>query len=123
MAANPDNKPSGLRALERGMAEKTGLPPDEARDMIDQIADLLFDALAAGEPVKMYGFGSFFFEDVPACQMWNPAQGGFRQIAARRNIVFRPSEYMQAKLNKRPMQVWSSGMVRPRKYDPARDEP
>lgn len=112
----------GRRAVEARIVAETGLTSGETRDIVDQIAALLSASLAAGEPLKLYGFGTFFFDDRPEHERWDPIKGGFRTIPAKRHVRFRPSEYMACRLNKKPMRVWSGGVVRPRKYDPERDE-
>ncbi len=63
--------------------------------MVETILDLMSDALARGENVKISGFGTFVLRDKTARVGRNPKTGVEVPISPRRVLTFRPSQIMR----------------------------
>lgn len=74
---------------------KVGLSRAESARMIETILDLMCDALARGENVKISGFGTFVLRDKTARVGRNPKTGVEVPISPRRVMTFRPSQIMR----------------------------
>ena len=76
-----------------------GLTRTEAHEAVRLVLDLLVDALARGEPVKITGFGTFQLRDKAARLGRNPQTGEDLTISARRVVTFRPSKVLKSAMN------------------------
>lgn len=74
---------------------KVGLSRAESARMVETILDLMSDALARGENVKISGFGTFVLRDKTARVGRNPKTGVEVPISPRRVLTFRPSQIMR----------------------------
>lgn len=81
--------------LAETMNVKIGLSRAESAKLVEQIIDLMCDALAGGENVKISGFGTFVLRDKNRRIGRNPKTGVEVPIEARRVLTFRPSQIMR----------------------------
>ena len=59
----------------------------------------IMDSLAAREPVKLFGFGSFSCRHRAAREGRNPTNGEIVKIAANNTPVFKPAKVFKDKVN------------------------
>jgi len=81
--------------LAETMNAKIGLSRAESAKLVEQIIDLMCNALADGENVKISGFGTFVLRDKNRRIGRNPKTGVEVPIEARRVLTFRPSQIMR----------------------------
>ncbi len=74
---------------------KIGLSRAESSRIIETIIDMMCDALAKGENVKISGFGTFVLRDKNGRVGRNPKTGIEVPIDPRRVLTFRPSQIMR----------------------------
>ena len=77
----------------------TSLPKADAAAAADALFSAIADALAAGEPVNIGGFGKFTTRDRPAREGRNPRTGEAISIAASRAPVFKASMALRDAVN------------------------
>ncbi len=75
--------------------EQVGLNKREAKDMVETFFDEIRNALEAGEPVKLSGFGNFQLRDKPQRPGRNPKTGEEIPITARRVVTFHASQKLK----------------------------
>lgn len=81
--------------LAETMNQKIGLSRAESAKIVEKILELMCDALADGENVKISGFGTFVLRDKNRRIGRNPKTGVEVPIEARRVLTFRPSQIMR----------------------------
>lgn len=92
--------------------ERVGFSKKESAEIVELVFDTIKESLEQGEKVKISGFGSFEVRDKKSRIGRNPQTGEEIEIAARRVLVFRPSQLLRAALNEQPPEgrrVVSSG--------------
>lgn len=82
--------------LAESLHKNVGLSKAESSKLVESILDLMSNALAKGENVKISGFGSFLLRDKGARVGRNPKTGVEVPIAPRRVLTFRASQMMRA---------------------------
>ncbi|GIX21422.1 MAG: integration host factor subunit alpha [Gammaproteobacteria bacterium] len=85
-------------AMAEMLYEELGLNKREAKELVEQFFDVLRDALAAGEEVKLSGFGNFALRVKNERPGRNPKTGEEIPISARRVVTFRPGQKLKAKV-------------------------
>lgn len=81
--------------LAETMNQKIGLSRAESAKIVEKILELMCDALADGENVKISGFGTFVLRDKNGRIGRNPKTGVEVPINPRRVLTFRPSQIMR----------------------------
>lgn len=81
--------------LAESLNGKVGLSRAESARIVESILDMMSDALARGENVKISGFGTFMLRDKSARVGRNPKTGVEVPITPRRVLTFRPSQIMR----------------------------
>ena len=71
----------------------------ESADVVNSIIDILSESLAAGQEVKISGFGKFYLKDKNARKGRNPQTGEVIEISARRVLGFKPSDSLRQTIN------------------------
>lgn len=71
----------------------------EAAEMVETFFDLLKDTLAAGEEVKVSGFGKFVISKKHDRKGRNPQTGELLTITSRKVVSFKPSAILKQSLN------------------------
>jgi integration host factor subunit alpha len=79
--------------------EKIGFSKKEAADLVELIFDTIKDQLAAGEKIKISGFGNFVVREKKPRMGRNPQTGQSIEISARRVLTFKPSQVLRAEVN------------------------
>lgn len=77
---------------------EVGLNKREAKEFVDAFFDVMRDALADGEPVKLSGFGNFDLRDKRQRPGRNPKTGEEIPISARRVVTFRPGQKLKIRV-------------------------
>lgn len=72
-----------------------GLSRAESAQLVEQVLDLVADALEQGENVKISGFGTFVLRDKSERVGRNPKTGIEVPITPRRVLTFRPSQSLR----------------------------
>jgi len=81
--------------LAEALNRKLGLSRAESLDMVEAILSHMSDALAAGENVKISGFGTFLLRDKAQRIGRNPKTGVEVPITPRRVLTFRASQILK----------------------------
>ena len=84
--------------MAESLFNELGLNKREARELVDLFFDDLRSALAAGEQVKLSGFGNFDLRDKNQRPGRNPKTGEKIPITARRVVTFRPGQKLKARV-------------------------
>ena len=89
-----------LGELELLLADRLGLGSEETSRVVRGALSLVAERLAAGEDVKLQGFGRFSVRERPARRRKDPRDGSDLDVPARRGAVFRPSRLLREALNR-----------------------
>ncbi|MFT3977599.1 MAG: integration host factor subunit alpha [Sphingomonas bacterium] len=84
--------------LSEALHRQVGLSRADSAQLVEQVLDLLCDALARGENVKISGFGTFVLRDKGQRIGRNPKTGVEVPIAPRRVLTFRASQMMRDRI-------------------------
>ncbi|MCS6987111.1 MAG: integration host factor subunit alpha [Sphingomonadaceae bacterium] len=76
-----------------------GLSRAESAALVEQVLDLMADALVRGENVKLSSFGSFVLRRKGQRVGRNPKTGVVVPIAPRTSLSFRPSQILRQRIN------------------------
>lgn len=71
----------------------------DAETAIDEALEIMEEALAKGEAVKLSGFGIFEKKERAARTGTNPSTRAKIEIPASNSVVFKPSKSLKEKLN------------------------
>ena len=82
---------------------ETGLPLSEAGGLVEAVLEAVAERLAAGEPVKLSGFGVFSVRDKRARTGRNPGTGKAVPIPPRRVVTFRASKVLRRRIAEGPV--------------------
>jgi integration host factor subunit alpha len=85
--------------LAEAMNRKLGLSRSDSLTMVESILDLMSDALAEGENVKISGFGTFLLRDKSERIGRNPKTGVEVPITPRRVLTFRASQMLKDRVS------------------------
>ena len=83
------------------MAGRTGLGKSAAAGTVDTVFDAIGEALAAGEDVRIAGFGTFTTRSRPARTGRNPRTGEALALPASTTPVFKASKALKDSVRKR----------------------
>ena len=75
-----------------------GLGKLEGRELVDLLIEEIVGSLAAGEQVKLSGFGNFELRDKKERPGRNPHTGESMPISARRVVTFKAGPTLKARL-------------------------
>ena len=82
------------------LSEEAGLPAVKSGEYLDQVLEIMTEALERGEKVKIYGFGNFSVREKRARKGRNPKTRQAVKIPARRVVRFKASPTLRKKVNK-----------------------
>jgi len=85
--------------LVEAISGKTGVAKAQAQNIIEDLFELIADALAKGEKIDLRGFGTFSTRDSAARTGRNPQTGDTIQIPARRVPGFKPGKELRDRVN------------------------
>ncbi len=83
--------------LTRHLSDTVGLTAKDCAAVVNAVFDTLRTTLAAGENVKLSGFGNFTLHEKRARPGRNPKNGEQFEIAARRVVTFRANLILKEK--------------------------
>ena len=86
--------------LSEAIHNETGLSRSDTSEFVDLVLELISERLAAGEAVKISGFGTFTLRDKKERVGRNPKSGEPAPISARRVVVFKPSLLLKRRTNR-----------------------
>jgi len=81
--------------LSEAVFSEVGLSRNESAQLVERVLDLMSDAIAEGEQVKISSFGTFSVRAKTARIGRNPKTGQEVPILPRRVLTFRPSHLMK----------------------------
>ncbi len=79
--------------------KQIGLSRAESAELVEQVLDLVTEALTTGENVKISGFGTFVLRDKNERVGRNPKTGIEVPITPRRVLTFRPSQSLRDRVS------------------------
>lgn len=85
--------------LVEAISAKTGVAKAQAQNIIEDVFELISDALAKGDKIDLRGFGTFSTRDSAARTGRNPQTGETIQIPARRVPGFKPGKELRDRVN------------------------
>lgn len=88
-----------------------GFSKKEAAEVVEAVFEEMKDVLAAGEKIKISGFGNFVVRAKKQRVGRNPQTGEPIPISARRVLTFKPSQVLKATLNPHKSSGSASGLV------------
>lgn len=83
------------------LCEQMALGQPVAKELVDACFELLREALAQGEEVKLAGFGQFQLRQKAARPGRNPRTGDAALVAARRVVTFHASALLKERVQAR----------------------
>ncbi len=86
--------------LVKKVAAENEMTQKAAAAVVDSVLDSVVDAVAAGEPVALLGFGTFSLKHRDARTGRNPATGKAMKFAASNTPVFKAGKAFKEKVNK-----------------------
>lgn len=81
------------------IAGKINLPKGQVQQMVDDVFDLIAEALGRGEKIDLRGFGTFSVRESAARTGRNPQTGEAIAIPARRVPAFKPGKELKERVN------------------------
>lgn len=88
--------------IESVYARVGGFSKKEASDLVEAIFETMKETLAAGQKIKISGFGNFVVRDKKQRPGLNPRTRERIVLAPRRVVRFKPSPVLKALINKAP---------------------
>ncbi len=82
------------------LAEKSDLTKKEARKLLDNVLDLVQEALLTGDEVKLVGFGKFAVRARKASSRINPQTKRPIQVEAKVVPLFKPGKELKRRIEK-----------------------
>ncbi|MDE5902874.1 MAG: HU family DNA-binding protein, partial [Muribaculaceae bacterium] len=93
-----DNKIT-LSVLAQMLSDRTGCSRQECEELLRSFFRTISASLAAGEPVKVRGFGTFKISAVDARMSVDVSSGEDYEIPAHNRIVFIPAKELAVMVN------------------------
>ena len=81
--------------------EKFGFPTKEAKEILEITLEEIKSTLGSGSQVKINGFGVWSVREKKSRPGRNPSTGKKIEIAARKVVIFRPSDKLREGVNRR----------------------
>ncbi|WP_438391797.1 integration host factor subunit alpha [Caballeronia sp. DA-9] len=85
--------------LADALFERIGLSKREAKEIVDAFFDVIAETLESGENTRLSSFGNFRLREKKQRLGCNPKTGETVPIAARRVVLFHPSQKLNASIN------------------------
>ena len=84
--------------LSEAVFREVGLSRNESADLVESVLQLMSDALAQGETVKISSFGTFSVRDKSARVGRNPKTGEAIRIEAKKSAKFKAGKELNDKI-------------------------
>lgn len=88
------------QTIVKSVTEKLDLPPSQAKDIIEELLEIMKSTLAAEEDIMISGFGKFQVKNKSPRKGRNPATGKEMMLDGRSVVVFKCSGKLKDKINK-----------------------
>ena len=85
--------------LTDAVAQKAGMTKKDVAEAVNAILDVIVEALAAGDDVKITGFGGFEVKERAARTGRNPKTGEAVEIPASKYVAFSAGSSLKDKVN------------------------
>ena len=85
--------------LTDAVAAKAGITKKDAAEAVNALIEVIGDALAAGDDVKITGFGGFEVKERAARTGRNPKTGETVEIPASKYVAFSAGSTLKEKVN------------------------
>jgi integration host factor subunit alpha len=79
--------------------EETQLPKTRAREVVEQLLDIIKSTLESGEDILISGFGKFMVKHKAARRGRNPQTKEDLRLRARKVVVFKTSGVLRKQIN------------------------
>lgn len=87
------------QSIVESVAEKLDLAPPQAKDIIEELLEIVKSTLASEEDIMISGFGKFQVQKKSPRKGRNPATGKEMILDGRRIVVFKCSGKLRDKIN------------------------
>jgi len=108
MAESPSKTPPRSTLTKAALAsrihKRVGLTKKESGDLVDDVLDLMQEALLEGEKIKIACFGNFLIREKGARRGRNPHTGESMVLSRRRVLRFKPSQRLRDEMNAVPLE-------------------
>ncbi len=84
------------------VAQRVGLPRNEAARVVELFLDSVREALIKGDKVSLVGFGTFYLRQKRPRQARNPRTGERVQVPRKRVAAFKPGRAFRLLANQSP---------------------
>ncbi|WP_026259478.1 integration host factor subunit alpha [Desulfobacter curvatus] len=81
------------------IAEKNDCSPTEAKDVLEELLEIIKSTLASGEDLMISGFGKFQVNEKQPRKGRNPATGNSMVLAKRRVVTFKCAGKLKGRIN------------------------
>lgn len=81
------------------IAEKNDFSPAEAKDVLEQLIEIIKSTLTSGEDLMISGFGKFQVNEKRPRKGRNPATGNSMMLDKRRVVTFKIAGKLRDKIN------------------------
>ncbi len=81
------------------IAEKNDFSPTEAKDVLEELLEIIKSTLASGEDLMISGFGKFQVNEKRPRKGRNPATGETMILKKRRVVTFKCAGKLKDKIN------------------------
>ena len=81
------------------IAEKNDFKPTEAKDVLEELIEIIKSTLASGEDLMISGFGKFEVNEKQPRKGRNPATGNSMVLAKRRVVTFKCAGKLKDQIN------------------------
>lgn len=81
------------------IAEKNDFSPTEAKDVLEELLEIIKSTLASGEDLMISGFGKFQVNEKKPRKGRNPATGETMILKKRRVVTFKCAGKLKDKIN------------------------
>jgi nucleoid DNA-binding protein len=85
--------------LIKSIADQSGISKSQATDALNAVIDGVSAALKGGDKVTLIGFGTFSVSERAARSGRNPSTGETIEIAAKKQIKFKPGKELDDAVN------------------------
>ena len=87
------------QTIVESVTEKLDLPPSQAKDIIEELLEIMKSTLASEEDIMISGFGKFQVKKKSPRKGRNPATGKEMILDGRKVVVFKCSGKLKDKIN------------------------
>ena len=102
LSGNAEGRTITRADLSEAVYQRVGLSRTESSELVEMVIREMAQAIAKGETVKLSSFGSFIVRSKGERIGRNPKTGVEVPITPRRVMIFKPSNILKGRINRRP---------------------